>query len=267
MDFKDYRRCLIELKKRLMDMQTVSGYLLLAIIYWIIPVTSNATPSTTFFTPCTPYIQPFAVPHITYDSYFAGSGDFPTDVGLTLGVLPFDKVQAELGFDLFLPGSYPVQLNGKIGIPENAFSRWFPGISAGIFGVGFKNNVNNYNILHFNIGKAIPYLGSIGGGFYKGLNSSLLLNGNGDKEDIGFMVSYYRTLEPLTDRIAIAADWMSGKNVFGGGGVGLYFWFTKSIDLITGWVWFNDTRINNFQDGIFTIQLDIDFNFKRKLEG
>jgi len=225
-----------------------------------------ATPSTTFWTPCTGYIQPFAVPHITYDSYFTGSGAFPADVGLTMGVLPLEKFQAEAGFDLFLPGNYPVALNAKAGVVEDAFFNYMPAINFGIFGMGFVKDKNDYNVLHLNIGKTIPWLGTISVGGYKGLNKNLFISSEGKEGDSGFMVAYYRTLEPLTDRIAISADWMSGKNVFGGGGAGLYFWFTKSIDLIMGWVWFNDTGINQFPNGIFTIQLDIDFDLKRNLE-
>lgn len=228
--------------------------------------TLYATPSTTFWTPCTTYIQPFGVPHITYDNYFGGSGFLPADVGLTTGILPFKKIQAEAGFDLFSPGSYPLQFNAKAGIPEDVFFNYQPAINFGIFGVGVKRDFTNYNILHLIIGKTIPYLGSISIGGYKGLNKNLLVNSDGERDDTGFMVAYYRTLEPLTDRIAIAADWMSGKNAFGGGGAGLYFWFTKQIDLILGWVWFNDTGINAYPNGVFTIQLDIDFDFKRNLE-
>jgi hypothetical protein len=66
-----------------------------------------ATPSTNFYTPCTTYIQPFAVPHLTYDSYFNRSADFPTDIGLTIGLSPVKKFQAEAGVDLFLPGEDP----------------------------------------------------------------------------------------------------------------------------------------------------------------
>lgn len=225
-----------------------------------------ATPSTTFWTPCTTYVQPFAVPHITYDSYFTGSGDFPTDVGLTVGLLPFKKFQAEAGFDMFLPGNYPLQMNARAGTPEDSFFKYQPGINVGILGIGFKEDVNDFNVLHLNIGKTIPFLGSISAGFYKGLNKNLFVSSEADTEDTGFMVAYYRTLEPLTDRVAITADWMSGKNVFGGGGAGLYFWFSKTVDLIMGWVWFNDTGINPYQKGIFTIQLDIDFDFKRDME-
>jgi hypothetical protein len=227
---------------------------------------AQATPSTVFYTVATPYIQPFAVPHLTYDSYFSGSAAFPADVGLTAGLLPYKKIQAEVGFDLFYPGSDPFQLNFKAGVPEGAFGKYIPGITAGIFGMGFKSNVNNYDILHFEIGKTFPRIGTVSIGGYKGLKPKLLRSATGKNQDLGYMVSFYRTLEPWTERIAVTADYMSGKNVFGGGGAGLYFWFTKSIAVITGWVWFNDQKLNQpFRDGVFTIQLDIDFNFKNAL--
>ena len=70
---------------------------------------AQATPSTTYWTPATSDIQAFKVWHIGVDNYFRlyrtqeesdrgfgvppGNGAFPTDVGLTVGVLPFEKVQ------------------------------------------------------------------------------------------------------------------------------------------------------------------------------
>ena len=61
---------------------------------------ANATPSTTYWTPMTMDIQPCRVLHIGVDDYFtvfkkasAGGGSFPTDAGLTIGVLPFERFQ------------------------------------------------------------------------------------------------------------------------------------------------------------------------------
>jgi hypothetical protein len=240
------------------------GILVLSAGWAATPV--EASPSTVFYTVATPYIQPFAVPHLTYDSYFNGTAAFPTDLGLTAGLLPFKKIQAEVGFDLFYPGPDPFQLNFKAGIPEGVFGKYLPGLTAGIFGMGFESGVNNYDILHFEVGKTIPRIGSVSVGGYKGLKPKLLRSASGKDQDLGYLISFYRTLEPWTERVAITADYMSGKNVFGGGGVGLNFWFTKSIGLIAGWVWFNDEELNQpFRDGVFTIQLDIDFNLKSSL--
>ena len=226
---------------------------------------AKATPSTAFYTPCTTYIQPFKVPHLTYDSYFNDEVDFPTDVGLAVGLLPWEKFQAEAGFDLFLPSEYPWQFNARAGVPDDALFKNSPGINLGIWGMGTEDDVNNFDILQLNVGKTIPKIGSIAAGIYKGLNEDLLEDENGNDQSLGWMVSYYRTLEPFTDRIGVSADYMSGKNIFSGGGVGAYFWFTKFIDLILGWVWFENQELNP-KSGLFTIQLDVDLDFARSLE-
>jgi hypothetical protein len=102
-------------------------------------------------------------------------------------------------------------------------------------------------------------------GGYLGTTPELLEDEKGHDQSLGWMAAYYRTLEPWTDRIALTADYMSDRNIFGGGGAGVYWWFTRQIDVITGWVWFNDTKLNPCPNGMFTIQLDVDVNFKRKL--
>ena len=225
-----------------------------------------ATPSATFWTPCTTYLQPAGVPHITYDSYFNRAADYPTDVGLTIGLLPGEKVQAEAGFDLFLPGEFPWQFNFKAGVPEDALFKYSPGINAGIFGMGFVPDVNNYNVIHATVGHAIPKVGSLAAGFYQGTTRDLLESSDGEDQSRGYMAAYYRTLEPWTERLAITADYMSGKNLYGGGGVGLYLWPSRSVDVILGWVWFNDGELNPYPNGLFTIQLDVDLDFQRHLE-
>ncbi len=68
------------------------GLVVLVLGYWFLDF-ACATPSTTFWTTCTSDVQPYGKWHITYDSYFTVSregteqGDFPTDAGLTVGVL------------------------------------------------------------------------------------------------------------------------------------------------------------------------------------
>ena len=230
--------------------------------------TAGATPSTTYFTPMTPDIQAYKVPHITYDSYFTvfrkaddGAGDFPTDIGLTIGVLPFEKFQLEVGVDLMEPSDYPLFFNAKGGFPEGVLFKGSPALQLGIFGVGTKSDVTNQNIVHLVIGKTIPYVGRLSAGPYIG-NSKVLRSSTGDKENAGFMAAFDRGFMPVKDkagnefnRLVLAADYLSGKNVVGGGGVGLYYYFTKDIDLLTGPVWFNDEGINGKWK--WTVQLDI----------
>src|SRR5262245_55192999 len=82
---------------------------------------ARATPSTTYWAPSTTYVQPFLVPHLTYDTYFgkgvfagqAGSPIYPVTTGIEIGVLPWKALQLEVGFDLLLPSEDPLLLNAK----------------------------------------------------------------------------------------------------------------------------------------------------------
>jgi hypothetical protein len=235
--------------------------------------TAMATPSTTYFTPATTDIQGYGVPHITYDSYFTvfkkgeNKGDFPTDVGLTIGVLPFEKLQMEVGVDLLEPTDDPLFFNAKIGTPEGALFKGSPAINLGIFNVGTQTSKDkartDQNVGHILFGKTIPVLGRLFAGYYLG-NAAVLKNSKGETDNHGFMVGFDHGFLPTKDkagnefnRMVLAADYASGKNVTGGGGVGLYYYITKDIDLLTGPVWFNDSGINGSWK--WTVQLDINF--------
>ena len=227
-----------------------------------------ATPSTTYWTPMTLDIQPYGVLHLGVDNYFTvfrkadnGGASFPTDFGLTIGVLPFEKLQMEVGVDLLESSNYPLYFNTKIGTPEDALFKGSPTLQLGIFNVGTKNNVTNQNIVFGVIGKTIPGIGRISAGPYIG-NKKVLIDKNGDKENTGIMVAFDRGFMPVKDKngneynkLVFAADYASGKNAIGGGGVGLYYFFTKDISLLTGPVWFNEEAINGKWK--WTIQLDI----------
>src|ERR1035437_8147156 len=125
-----------------------------------------ATPSTTNWTPMTLDIQSYKVMHLGIDNYFtvekkASSGDqsaFPTDVGLTIGVLPFEKIQMEVGVDDNYPSDNPYSFNAKIGAPEDALFKYSPALQVGIFNVGTKDKVTNQDIVYGVIGKTIPML-------------------------------------------------------------------------------------------------------------
>ncbi len=65
------------------------------------------------------------------------------------------------------------------------------------------------------------------------------------------------------NKLVLAADYASGNNVIGGGGVGVYYYFTKDISLLTGPVWFNEQDINGKWK--WTIQLDINVDVLSKL--
>jgi len=229
---------------------------------------AHATPSTTYWTPMTPDIQPYGILHIGVDNYFTvfrkashSGGSFPTDFGLTMGVLPFEKLQMEVGVDLLESSDYPWSFNAKLGTPEDALFKGSPTVQLGIFNVGTKKDVTNQNVVYGVIGKTIPGVGRLSVGPYIG-NSSVLRDSNGNKKNTGVMVAFDRGFIPVKDKdgneynkIVLAADYASGKNAIGGGGVGLYYYFTKDISLLTGPVWFNDEGINGKWK--WTVQLDI----------
>lgn len=229
---------------------------------------AHATPSTTYWTPMTPDIQSYGVLHIGVDNYFTvfrkadrGGSSFPTDFGLTLGVLPFEKFQMEVGVDLVESSDHPLFFNAKMGAPEGVLFEGSPTLQLGIFNAGTKKHVTNQNIFYGVVGRTIPGVGRLSAGPYIG-NDKVLIGSEGEKENTGFMVAFDRGFIPVKDKdgneynkIVIAADYASGKNTIGGGGGGLYYYFTKDISLLTGPVFFNDKKINGKWK--WTIQLDI----------
>lgn len=236
-----------------------------------------ATPSSTYWTPMVMDIQPYKVVHLGIDNYFAttnksrtedidrgvGNGSFPTDVGLTMGVLPYEKIQMEVGIDALYPSQHPYYFNAKIGAPEGALFKGAPALQIGIFNVGTTKDVTNQDIVYGVIGKTIPGVGRLTAGPYSG-NSKVLINANGEKQNTGYMVAFDRGFMPAKDsagneynKWVFAADYASGKNALGGGGFGTYYYFTKDISLLTGPVWFNEKAINGAWK--WTTQLDINF--------
>lgn len=224
------------------------------LIAFVIPTSSFAWETTEYWTPCVIDVHPYGVPELMIGNYFTvdrkienGGGAFPEDLGFEIGVLPFEKVQMEVGIDAMEPSDDPYMFNAKIGTPEDVLFKGAPGLAIGIFDVGTNPSTTAYDIVDVIIGKTIPYIGRFHAGYYYG-NHAVLVNGNGQPANHGWMVSYDRTILTLNkqwlDSIVLAADYASGDNYIGGGGFGLYLNWTKNISLLTGPVWFNDYKIN-----------------------
>ena len=233
---------------------------------------ARATPSTEYWTPCITDIQGYKVLHLGIDDYFTvgkkkdgGAGSFPTDAGLTLGVLPFEKIQAEVGVDMLQPTDDPFSFNAKVGTPEGSMFGGSPALSVGVFGLGTKKDVTDQNVAFGVVGKTVPVLGRVFAGGYTG-NDKVLVDGNGKSDESGWMVAwdhgYFNVKDKAGDeysRVMLSADYASGKNAIGGGGVGVYYFFTKNISILTGPVWFNDSKVNGEQK--WTTQLDVNIPF------
>jgi hypothetical protein len=243
-----------------------------------LPAVVSATPSTTYWAPTVATCQAVAVPHITYDTYYgkgtpppgAGAPAYPIDTGITVGVIPSSKVQAEVGYDLLLPSSNPVFffLNAKLCVPENAMGKGAPAIGGGIYNVGFKKGFTNYNVVYGVVQKSLRFGGYISGGVYHGTNDTLFTNSEGEIAKTGALVGWSSPdikvgLKGLS-KILIIGDVQTGKNVLGGGGVGLDIYFNDYIGVIVGPVFFTDKALQpGGKSWMWTTQLDVDIPLGR----
>jgi hypothetical protein len=226
-----------------------------------------ATPSTTYWTPCVYDVQPAGVWHIGVDNYFTlltrttdspAAGAFPSDVGLTVGLPTLGIWQTEVGVDLLEASNDPAFFNGKVGVAEGAFFAGSPALNLGIFNVGSNQATQGQNIAHLVLGKDFGAAGRIHAcPYYTGNFVKLGLG----SEDKGWMVGYDKGFGMVKDatgeynKWVFAADYASGNNALGGGGFGIYHYFTKTISLLTGPVFFNSQAINGKWK--WTTQLDI----------
>ena len=228
---------------------------------------ASATPSTEFWTAGTTDIQPYGIGHLDIDDYFhisktsADAGvAFPTDVGYTVGILPFSKVQMEVGVDLMGSQNYPLMFNTKAAIPEDAFFKGQPAIAAGLFDIGTKKDLTNIDIGYVNIGKTLPVIGRLFVGGYTGNRVPL-----GGLVDKGITVAWDRSFLPAKGaggvdytRLTLCADLATGDNAYGGGGPGVSWNFNENICVLAGPVFFTDKDIN----GRWKISTQLDVNFK-----
>jgi hypothetical protein len=246
--------------------------LLIAALAAVAPPPAAATPSTNFWAPSTPSVQGFGILHLTYDTYFNHKALYPVDAGLTMGVLPGTKLQAEVGFDFFYPTfapggpiKAPVLLNAKLGSPENAFFEGSPAWSAGIFAVGFEEDVTDYDVLHAMVGRTFPRVGALAVGGYYGLNRDLFRSAGGAERRGGLMAGWFSPAidVPVIDRIHLTWDVQTGRNVFGATGGGAYFYVTPAVDVLMGPVFFFEKDLQpGGSSWMWSIQLDVDLDLR-----
>jgi hypothetical protein len=219
----------------------------------------NATPSTQIWIPSTD-LQSYKIWHLGIDNYFYdyknGSTQsltaFPTDIGMTVGVLPFTDIQAEVGVDLFVPGLSPLSFNAKIGTPEGSLAEWSPAIAVGGFDFGLQKNATDYNILYGLVAKTLPVVGRISVGYYSG-NSTLLVDQNGSADNKGILLSWDRSIPEISENLWLAVDYQGGNSGFGALNIGFAWSFSKNVSVIFARDIFN----NSAMPSTFTTQLDI----------
>lgn len=220
-----------------------------------------ATPSTHLWAPSTD-VQAYGVFHLTSDIYVATNGnDTPTitNLGLTTGVLPYEKLGLEVGFD-HIEGNSPIFFNAKAGIPEGAYGELFPALAIGGYGFGTKSDVTDQNIIYAKAAKTIGKFGRVSAGFYKG-NDKVLLDGDGNADEKGVMLAWERTMSEISDNLWLCVDYMSGDSSVGALSYGFSWKFAPNTSVIFAYVDQNDDA---FQDSV-SVQVDIDFDvFSKK---
>jgi hypothetical protein len=230
--------------------------LIMIVVTGNIPI--HATPSTIIWIPSVD-IQPYSVFHCGIDNYFTvfkkgigeGGSAFPTDLGLTVGVLPFSGIQAEVGVDLFEPLHSPWAFNAKIGIPENVITDWSPAIAAGGCNFGLQNNVTDVNMLYALASKTFPVIGRVSAGYYTG-NKNILLDPDGNIDNNGILLSWDKQVTEISENLWLAVDYQGGKNSFGALSFGFAWSFSKNVSVL-----FARDVFNNGAPSTFTAQLDI----------
>ena len=226
----------------------------------------QATPSSLFWTNCTTEIQKRGTVNLNIDNYFRvihprkGDTAFPTDFGLTAGAFAWHNLRGEIGADFFASTHSPFVFDAKIGFDEDILCEYAPAVNVGIFDVGTRKSGRhrtNDNIVDLIFGKSLPE--AVGGKLYLGFFSGSKTMG---KNRQGVMVGYRRLFRSVRDssgeeynKWCVCADYASGKNTIGGGGCALMYYFTPTMSLMTGPVWFNDQSINGKWK--WSVQLDI----------
>ena len=231
-----------------------------------------STPSTQIWIPSTDF-QKWKTMHLGLDNYIRtskidgirGAGMF--DLGLTAGLLPFEKFQGEIGVDFLSMGDsnyddHPFYFNAKIGFPEGAIFKGSPALALGAYNFGLKKNFTNYNIVYGLIAKTIPFIGRISAGYYTG-NDKILVDENLNKAKDGILLSWDRTMTEISDKLWLAVDYQGGKNYLGALNFGASWSFSKNVSVIFGYDIYNNKKAyyntNNQNANTFTTQVDINF--------
>lgn len=235
------------------------------------------TPSTVFWTVCTTDVYSTGTGHIDEDNYFTvfnkrkHGSSFPPDTGFELGVFSWGNMSVEAGIDYLGGTDDPLFFNIGASIPEGKMFCHAPSFKVGFFNAGTRyhgHDRTNQNIVDIIVGKSLPDW--IGGRFFVGGFFGSRTIG---KNRQGFMVSYQRPFCSVKHcdgkdyfKWVLCANYASGKNTIGGGGLGIYYYFTPDISILTGPVLFNSNKING--NWKWSVQIDISFSvFAKKDTG
>ncbi len=229
----------------------------------------SATPSTHVWSPSTD-IQADKSFHLTSDLYIpsenGASGEKPdtvTNVGLEAGLWPIkDKLGVEAGFDIINGygqlDDYPLYLNGKVGMPEDAAFSYSPALAVGLYNWGMKHDKTDVNSYYVKAARTLKVddlnFGRFSVGWFWG-NSDLLLDEKGDTDANGVLLAWERTISELSDKFWVCVDYQGSDSGLGALAPGVSWKFADNVAVLFGYVIPNNDDLAE----TFTVQADIDF--------
>lgn len=254
-------------------LKMTTAKVLLGLLFLTVSVSSMATGSTQIWIPSTD-IQAFGKSHLGIDNYIRTEkdanglqGSAIYDFGYTIGVLPFNKLQLEIGADYISMGdliydNQPVYFNAKLGIPEDSLFKFCPALAIGAYSFGLKKDLTDYNITYALLAKTIPFIGRLSVGYYIG-NEKLILDDLGNKANSGILLSWDRPMKEISDKLWLAVDYQGGQNYLGSLNIGFSWAFSSNVSVIIAYDIYNNKKtyynMSNTNANSFTTQLDINF--------
>jgi hypothetical protein len=184
----------------------------------------------------------------------AGPSTF--DAGAVVGVLPFESLKLEVGFDYLTSNlqnnsqgdNNPFYFNAKLATPEDLGVKGMPAFAVGAYNLGTydKTQVPNgistrQNIIYGLVAKTLPVVGRLSAGGYYGASRALATAGNpsNSENNSGAMISWDRTMSEISDKLWLGVDYMSGNNFNGEISAGVSWAFSKQITVLAGVQVFN----------------------------
>ena len=232
-----------------------------------------ATPSTQVWIPSTD-VQAYKTVHLNFDTYLRantnddGSRTAPVVViGPTVGLLPYGKIQAELGFDVINAGGdadkHPLYFHGKVGTPEDSLFKFSPAVAVGGYNFGTKSGdarngelATNQDLVYGLVARTFPGIGRLSAGYFTG-NRKVLLDENGNSDEKGVLLSWDRTMTEISDKLWVAVDYQGSKSCMGALSFGASWAFAKNVSVLLGYDIYNKKATGG--ENTVTLQLDINF--------
>jgi hypothetical protein len=246
--------------------------LFVAVFIFAVSGVAMATPSTQIWIPSTD-IQAYKTVHFGFDTYIRTmknpDGTYSPivwDGGITAGVLPFEKLQMEVGIDYIRNGTTfddnPIYFNTKLGTPEDSLFKYSPAIAVGIYNVGTRGGSIIHNtqqdITYGLVARTLPIIGRISAGGYIANGGNVnFKDQHGKTDNSGVLVSWDRTMTEISDKLWLGADYQGGNNAYGAYSFGASWAFSKNVSVIGGYDIY--TRKATGGQPTFTVQVDINY--------